>query len=90
VVQNNVGHVRLGGPEELTLADWRAAVAINLDTVFLGAKATLAHLVETRGSPARTSRFWRTRPRSTPSSRTSSAGNDQSLTEFAALSPADV
>jgi NAD(P)-dependent dehydrogenase (short-subunit alcohol dehydrogenase family) len=50
VVQNNVGHVRLGGPEELTLAEWRAAVAINLDTVFLGAKATLAQLVETRGS----------------------------------------
>ena len=50
VVQNNVGQVRLGGPEELTLAEWRAAVAINLDTVFLGAKATLAHLVETRGS----------------------------------------
>ena len=50
VVQNNVGHVHLGGPEELTLAEWRAAVAINLDTVFLGAKATLAHLVETRGS----------------------------------------
>jgi NAD(P)-dependent dehydrogenase (short-subunit alcohol dehydrogenase family) len=50
VVQNNIGHVRLGGPEELTLAEWRAAVALNLDTVFLGAKATLAHLVETRGS----------------------------------------
>ena len=50
VVQNNVGHVHLGGPEELTLAEWRAAVAVNLDTVFLGAKATLAHLVETRGS----------------------------------------
>ena len=50
VVQNNVGHVRLGGPEELTLAEWRAAVAINLDTVFLGAKATLEHLVQTRGS----------------------------------------
>ena len=50
VVQNNVGHVHLGGPEELTLAEWRAAVAVNLDTVFLGAKSTLAHLVETRGS----------------------------------------
>ena len=50
VVQNNVGQVQLGGPEELTLAEWRAAVAINLDTVFLGARATLAHLVETRGS----------------------------------------
>ena len=32
------------------MAEWRAAVSINLDTVFLGAKATLAHLVETRGS----------------------------------------
>jgi NAD(P)-dependent dehydrogenase (short-subunit alcohol dehydrogenase family) len=50
VVQNNVGQVRLGGPEELTLAEWRAAVSTNLDTVFLGAKATLAHLVESRGS----------------------------------------
>lgn len=50
VVQNNVGHVQLGGPEELSLSEWRAAVAINLDTVFLGAKATLAHLVETHGS----------------------------------------
>lgn len=50
VVQNNVGSVRLGGPEELTLSEWRAAVSLNLDTVFLGAKATLGHLVETRGS----------------------------------------
>ena len=49
VVQNNVGSVRLGGPEELSLDEWRRAVALNLDTVFLGAKATLAHLVETRG-----------------------------------------
>jgi NAD(P)-dependent dehydrogenase (short-subunit alcohol dehydrogenase family) len=50
VVQNNVGAVRLGGPEELTLEQWRAAVSINLDTVFLGARATLPHLLETRGS----------------------------------------
>jgi NAD(P)-dependent dehydrogenase (short-subunit alcohol dehydrogenase family) len=50
VVLNNVGSVRLGGPEELTLEEWRAAVSINLDTVFLGAKATLAHLVATRGA----------------------------------------
>jgi NAD(P)-dependent dehydrogenase (short-subunit alcohol dehydrogenase family) len=50
IVQNNVGRVQLGGPEELTFAEWRAAVAVNLDSVFLGAKATLAHLVETRGS----------------------------------------
>ncbi len=50
VVQNNVGLVRLGGPEELTLADWRATVSVNLDSAFLGAKATLPHLIETRGS----------------------------------------
>jgi NAD(P)-dependent dehydrogenase (short-subunit alcohol dehydrogenase family) len=50
VVQNNIGHIELGGPEELSLEEWRAAVAINLDTVFLGARATLAHLAETRGS----------------------------------------
>ena len=34
VVQNNVGLVRLGGPEDLTLAEWRAAVSINLDSAF--------------------------------------------------------
>lgn len=50
VVQNNVGLVRLGGPEELTLEEWRAAVSVNLDSAFLGAKATLPHLVEAHGS----------------------------------------
>ncbi len=42
--------MRLGGPEDLTLAEWRAAVSINLDSAFLGAKATLPHLVQSRGS----------------------------------------
>jgi NAD(P)-dependent dehydrogenase (short-subunit alcohol dehydrogenase family) len=50
VVQNNVGSVRLGGPEELSLAEWREAVSVNLDSAFVGAKATLPHLVQTRGS----------------------------------------
>jgi NAD(P)-dependent dehydrogenase (short-subunit alcohol dehydrogenase family) len=50
VVQNNVGATLVGGVDEISLPDWRRAVAVNLDSVFLGAKATLAHLVETRGS----------------------------------------
>ena len=45
-----VGATMIGGVEELSLEDWRRAVAINLDSVFLGARATLPHLVETRGS----------------------------------------
>jgi NAD(P)-dependent dehydrogenase (short-subunit alcohol dehydrogenase family) len=50
VVQHNVGVTLLGGVTDLTLAQWRRAVAVNLDSVFVGAKATLPHLVETRGS----------------------------------------
>ncbi|MBU2664099.1 SDR family oxidoreductase [Actinoplanes bogorensis] len=50
IVQNNVGTTQLGGPEELSLEQWRRAVAINLDTVFLGAKYALPHLVATRGT----------------------------------------
>lgn len=50
VVQNNIGQTLLGGPLDISLDEWRHAVAINLDTVFLGAKATLPHLLETRGS----------------------------------------
>jgi NAD(P)-dependent dehydrogenase (short-subunit alcohol dehydrogenase family) len=50
VVQNNIGQTLLGGPLEISLDEWRRSVAINLDTVFLGAKVTLRHLLETRGS----------------------------------------
>jgi NAD(P)-dependent dehydrogenase (short-subunit alcohol dehydrogenase family) len=50
VVQNNVGATLVGGVVETSLPDWRHAVAVNLDSVFLGAKATLPHLVLTRGS----------------------------------------
>ncbi len=50
VVQNNVGVTLVGGIVETSLVDWRRVVSVNLDSVFLGAKATLPHLVETRGS----------------------------------------
>jgi NAD(P)-dependent dehydrogenase (short-subunit alcohol dehydrogenase family) len=50
VLHNNVGATRLGGPEELTLDEWRAMFAINLDTVFLGVQQTLPHLLEGGGS----------------------------------------
>lgn len=50
VVQNNIGMIQLGGPEDLSLEEWRRAIAVNLDTVFLGAKFSLPHLVKARGS----------------------------------------
>ena len=50
IVQNNIGQTLLGGPLDISLDEWRRVVAINLDTVFLGAKATLPHLLETKGS----------------------------------------
>ncbi|WP_225235580.1 SDR family NAD(P)-dependent oxidoreductase [Klenkia terrae] len=50
VVQNTVGATRLGGVDELTLADWHRTLALNLDSVFLSAQATLPHLLERGGS----------------------------------------
>lgn len=50
VVHNNVGTTRLGGPQELTLEEWRATFATNLDSVFLSAQKTLPHLLERGGS----------------------------------------
>jgi NAD(P)-dependent dehydrogenase (short-subunit alcohol dehydrogenase family) len=50
IVQNNIGQPLLGGPLDISLEQWRRTVAVNLDTVFLGARATLPHLLETRGS----------------------------------------
>ncbi|SDN96175.1 NAD(P)-dependent dehydrogenase, short-chain alcohol dehydrogenase family [Klenkia soli] len=50
VVQNTVGATRLGGVDELTLADWHRTLALNLDSVFLAAQATLPHLLERGGS----------------------------------------
>jgi NAD(P)-dependent dehydrogenase (short-subunit alcohol dehydrogenase family) len=49
-VHNNVGATRLGGPTELSLQDWRATMAVNLDSVFLSARLTIPHLLRTRGS----------------------------------------
>ncbi|QJY49327.1 SDR family NAD(P)-dependent oxidoreductase [Pseudonocardia broussonetiae] len=49
VVHNNVGVARLGGIEDLTLDEWRAAVTVNLDSVFLSARAALPHLARRRG-----------------------------------------
>ncbi|SCX55319.1 NAD(P)-dependent dehydrogenase, short-chain alcohol dehydrogenase family [Klenkia marina] len=50
VVQNTVGAARLGGLDELTLTDWHRTLALNLDTVFLAAQATMPHLLERGGS----------------------------------------
>jgi NAD(P)-dependent dehydrogenase (short-subunit alcohol dehydrogenase family) len=50
VVQNTVGVIQLGGVDELTLADWHRTLALNLDSVFLSAQATLPHLLERGGS----------------------------------------
>jgi NAD(P)-dependent dehydrogenase (short-subunit alcohol dehydrogenase family) len=50
VVHNNVGATRLGGPEELTLQQWRATMAVNLDSVFLSAQTTIPHLLRRGGS----------------------------------------
>jgi NAD(P)-dependent dehydrogenase (short-subunit alcohol dehydrogenase family) len=50
VVHNNVGATRLGGPTELSLQEWRATMAVNLDSVFLSAQLTIPHLLRTRGS----------------------------------------
>jgi NAD(P)-dependent dehydrogenase (short-subunit alcohol dehydrogenase family) len=50
IVQNNIGQTLLGGPLEISLEAWRRTVSINLDTVFLGAQATLPQLLKTRGS----------------------------------------
>jgi NAD(P)-dependent dehydrogenase (short-subunit alcohol dehydrogenase family) len=50
VVQNTVGTARLGGPEDLTLDEWRATLAVNLDSVFISAQATIPHLLRRGGS----------------------------------------
>lgn len=50
VVQNTVGATRLGGVDELTLDDWHRTLALNLDSVFLSAQATLPHLLVRGGS----------------------------------------
>lgn len=41
VLVNNVGHAAVRSIAETTLAEWRATIAINLDSVFLGTRAML-------------------------------------------------
>lgn len=50
VVHTNIGVTALGSIEQMTLGAWHAALALNLDTVFLAAKHTLAHLAVRGGS----------------------------------------
>lgn len=50
IVQNTIGQTLIGGPLEISLEQWRRTIAVNLDTVFIGARATLPHLLRTRGS----------------------------------------
>ncbi|BBF99612.1 MULTISPECIES: SDR family NAD(P)-dependent oxidoreductase [Pseudonocardia] len=45
VVHNNVGTTLLGGPEDITLDQWRGATAVNLDSVFVCCQQTLPHLL---------------------------------------------
>jgi len=50
VVVNGVGATRLGGPEELTVEQWRSTLAVNLDSVFVSAQKTIPHLLERGGA----------------------------------------
>ncbi|UGQ13093.1 SDR family oxidoreductase [Yinghuangia sp. ASG 101] len=51
VVCNNAGVVdSIGLLEEITLAEWRRTLGVNLTGAFLVARAALPHLLETKGS----------------------------------------
>ncbi len=50
IVHNNIGGITLGGPLELTIEQWRQAISLNLDPVFLAARAALPHLLERGGA----------------------------------------
>jgi NAD(P)-dependent dehydrogenase (short-subunit alcohol dehydrogenase family) len=55
VLHNNVGIVEVGGPEEISEADWDRVVRINLKSMFLATRAVLPHMVrqfEARGGAA--------------------------------------
>ena len=61
ILVNNAGIVTMGSVEELSLADWRRAMAVNADSAFLGCKIALPLLRD--GQPAsivtcRRSRRW--------------------------------
>ncbi|GAA1381166.1 SDR family oxidoreductase [Pseudonocardia kongjuensis] len=49
IVHNNVGATLLGGPEDITLDQWRSAIAVNLDSVFVCCRETLPQLIARGG-----------------------------------------
>lgn len=50
VFVNNAGFASFGPFEQLTTQDWRKTIAIDLDSVFFGAREALPHLLKTQGS----------------------------------------
>lgn len=46
VLVNNVGIVEVGGPAELSEANWDHVIAVNLKSVFLTCKHTLPHMLQ--------------------------------------------
>jgi len=46
ILHNNVGMTLMGGPVEITEADWQRAIDINLGSIYRTAKATLPHMLE--------------------------------------------
>jgi NAD(P)-dependent dehydrogenase (short-subunit alcohol dehydrogenase family) len=51
ILVNNAGIIRPGPSEDLSLADWRATMAVNLDGVFLMCRAVGRHMIaQKRGS----------------------------------------
>ncbi len=48
VLHNNVGYAQMGGPVELSEADWHRALDLNLTTCFLTCKHVLPHMLAQR------------------------------------------
>jgi NAD(P)-dependent dehydrogenase (short-subunit alcohol dehydrogenase family) len=60
ILHNNVGHARMGGPVELTEAEWDRELELNIKGVFLACKHVLpVMLKQQRGSIINTSRHRR-------------------------------
>ena len=48
ILHNNVGLTRMGGPLELSEADWYKAIDVNLTSIFITCKATLPAMLQQR------------------------------------------
>lgn len=48
ILHNNVGHARMGGPVDLSEADWHRELDLNLNGAFLTCKAVLPAMLERR------------------------------------------